>query len=413
MKKMVLAGCLLSGMSVLAQNNPYGIKDTLLAGKDEVLAKHLPYGNKQLYFASYVLPPDAFLQKIADFKKEMGPLLEGEKDAKRKELKQKDLDYYTRVKLKAYTSMYGLDSVNMMKVEEWLADNKGTPTFMEKLDSVYKTMFVKKLSPEEKNLLDSAVSAGGNHQEAELFKLSAAYRQWIDDFITKERMTTYKADTILGYYGTNIVKLRVVKEEFADPFMKEYLSYGLTGLVLKMVKDSGEVAKAYSNFMALVTNKEARKNISEVYANMQMMASKAMAPDFTYATVDDKKVSLSDLKGKYVYIDVWATWCGPCKAEIPFLQKIEKEYHGKNIHFVSLSVDRMADKGKWISYVKDHQLGGIQLMADKDFNSDFIKKFNIAAIPRFILIDPKGAIVSGDAARPSDPALKTLLDSLL
>ncbi len=96
-----------------------------------------------------------------------------------------------------------------------------------------------------------------------------------------------------------------------------------------------------------------------------------------------------------------------------FLQKVEKDYHGKNIEFVSLSVDKQADKGKWEKYVKENKLGGIQVIADKDFESEFIRKFNIAAIPRFILIDPKGKIVSGDALRPSDPALRDLLNKLL
>ena len=57
--------------------------------------------------------------------------------------------------------------------------------------------------------------------------------------------------------------------------------------------------------------------------------------------------SLDDLKGKYVYVDVWATWCGPCKREIPFLKEVEKAYHGKNIEFVSISIDKAKDHEAW------------------------------------------------------------------
>lgn len=57
--------------------------------------------------------------------------------------------------------------------------------------------------------------------------------------------------------------------------------------------------------------------------------------------------SLKDLKGKYVYIDVWATWCGPCKAEIPHLKSLEEKYQGKNIVFVSISVDSKEDHDAW------------------------------------------------------------------
>lgn len=122
--------------------------------------------------------------------------------------------------------------------------------------------------------------------------------------------------------------------------------------------------------------------------------------------------SLDDLKGKYVYVDVWATWCGPCKAEIPYLKKVEKAYHGKNIEFVSLSIDNPKDHGKWKAMIKEKELGGIQLMADKAWKSDFVQDYKINGIPRFILIDPKGNIVTPDAPRPSNEKLKELFNSL-
>ncbi len=68
-------------------------------------------------------------------------------------------------------------------------------------------------------------------------------------------------------------------------------------------------------------------------------------------------MSLSDLKGKYVYIDVWATWCGPCNAEIPHLKKLEEEFEGRNICFVSISCDD--SRNAWERFVQVKQLGGI------------------------------------------------------
>jgi thiol-disulfide isomerase/thioredoxin len=139
----------------------------------------------------------------------------------------------------------------------------------------------------------------------------------------------------------------------------------------------------------------------------------APAPSFDFVNYKGGKTKLEDFKGKYVYIDVWATWCGPCRGEIPFLQKTEKQYEGKNIAFVSISVDVQKDLEKWKTMIKDKELGGEQLIADNDFNSDFVKKFAINSIPRFILIDPAGKVVHADASRPSDPELQKELDSLL
>ena len=137
------------------------------------------------------------------------------------------------------------------------------------------------------------------------------------------------------------------------------------------------------------------------------------SPTFEYVNYNGEKSKLEDFKGKYVYIDVWATWCAPCRGEIPFLQKVEEKYKGKNIAFISISIDQEKDFEKWKNMVKDKQLGGTQLFADKDWNSDFAKALGINAIPRFILIDPKGIVIDANAARPSEPNLQEQLDKLL
>ncbi len=138
-----------------------------------------------------------------------------------------------------------------------------------------------------------------------------------------------------------------------------------------------------------------------------------VSPTFDYVNYKGGKSKLEDFKGKYVYIDVWATWCGPCRAEIPHLKAVEEKYHDKNIAFVSISIDVQKDFEKWKKFVAEKELGGVQLFADNDWKSEFIKSYNINGIPRFILIDPTGKIVKADAARPSSPDLQVQLDQLL
>ncbi len=147
------------------------------------------------------------------------------------------------------------------------------------------------------------------------------------------------------------------------------------------------------------------------------------APKFVnYESVSGKKISLKDLKGKNIYMDIWATWCGPCKAEIPALKELEKEYEGKNIAFVSISVDegrgypnnsKEAAKKGWKQMIADKKMGGIQLFADNAWNSDFIKAFKVRSIPRFIIIDKNGVVVDADAPRPSSSKIKEELNKLL
>ena len=158
-----------------------------------------------------------------------------------------------------------------------------------------------------------------------------------------------------------------------------------------------------------------KMGMKQYYAETQkkQQLNNSISAPFDYLNFKGGNTKLSDFKGKYVYIDVWATWCGPCRAEIPFLKKTEEKYEGKNIAFVSISVDVQKDFEKWKKFVAEKQLGGVQLFADKDWNSDFMKSFSINSIPRFILIDPAGKIVSADAARPSSPKLQEQLDALL
>lgn len=137
------------------------------------------------------------------------------------------------------------------------------------------------------------------------------------------------------------------------------------------------------------------------------------SPEFDYENFKGGKTKLADLKGKYIYIDLWATWCAPCRAEIPYLQKMEEKYHNKNIEFVSISIDKAKDNEKWKKFVTDKKLGGVQLFADKDWESDFVMNYGVTGIPRFILIDPQGNVVSSDASRPSDPKLEEQLNTLL
>ncbi len=152
--------------------------------------------------------------------------------------------------------------------------------------------------------------------------------------------------------------------------------------------------------------------IEKQYVSTALAAGNPSPKFINYENFKGGTTSLDDLKGKYVYVDVWATWCGPCKQEIPFLKEIEKEYHGKNIEFVSISIDKAKDNGAWKAMVTEKELGGIQLFADNDWQSDFAKEYRINSIPRFLLIDPAGNVVSADAPRPSQNELKDLLNSL-
>jgi len=168
----------------------------------------------------------------------------------------------------------------------------------------------------------------------------------------------------------------------------------------------------FSFFKENSTNAEQLQKIEEQYIDLQKLKKGELSPKFNYKNFAGGNTSLDDLAGKYVYVDVWATWCGPCKAEIPHLKEIEKNYHDKNIEFVSISVDKIDDEDKWRKMIEDKDLGGSQLFSDNSWDSKFVKDYRINGIPRFILIDPEGNIISADAPRPSEDKLIEKFDEL-
>src|SRR5690606_22180824 len=90
-----------------------------------------------------------------------------------------------------------------------------------------------------------------------------------------------------------------------------------------------------------------KKRAATEFEQVKRLLPGSPSPEFIYPDINGKDVALSDLKGKLVYIDVWATWCVPCLQEIPSLKKLESDYHGKDIYFVSMSVDQKKDFEKW------------------------------------------------------------------
>ncbi len=176
--------------------------------------------------------------------------------------------------------------------------------------------------------------------------------------------------------------------------------------------ETEEVQKLLENrYSEIVKNRDFIRVFLDEVVQMDGLKPGKVAPGFAYQDKNGKIVSLDSLKGKVVYIDVWATWCGPCKMEIPYLKQLEEEFHNKNIAFVSISLDQ--DKEAWIKMVMEKNMSGYQLIADNAWDSSLTKDYVIRTIPRFILIDKAGKIVSVNATRPSDPITKQIILKLL
>jgi len=161
-----------------------------------------------------------------------------------------------------------------------------------------------------------------------------------------------------------------------------------------------------------VTDEKVKEAAKKAYDVATKLTSGSPSPKFSnYENFNGGTTSLDDFKGKVTYIDIWATWCLPCRGEIPALKELEKKFHGKDVAFVSISIDQ--NKDEWKEFVKSEDLKGVQLFAENAFDSQFIQDYGIRQIPTFIIVDKEGKIVNADAPRPSSDEITGLLEGLL
>lgn len=118
------------------------------------------------------------------------------------------------------------------------------------------------------------------------------------------------------------------------------------------------------------------------------------AMDFTQSDTLGNPVKLSSFRGKYVLLDFWASWCGPCRAENPNVVALYNQYHAKGFDILSVSLDRPGDKGKWLKAIHDDQLGWTNVSDLQFWDNAVAKEYGIHSIPQNFLIDPQGKIVA-------------------
>ncbi|WP_282043787.1 TlpA family protein disulfide reductase [Winogradskyella flava] len=304
-----------------------------------------------------------------------------------------------------------------------------------KFDSIVGT--IEDINPSFKTLIDKRINAHIAYEKMQYphyhqiltqdtLKLSSGYENYLDDLNIND------PDLLHFYEGQQIIKAIVEKDvdfmksggqyynilfdkvdqalahqAVKEYLWKEYLVYYIGNGVGIDYADNMLRTFAIKN-----NNKAYQKEVDALVETWDDLRKGKKAPQFSGLTSKGDIIALKDFIGKNVYVDVWATWCGPCIAEIPYLKQIEHEYKDKNIEFISVSIDNKRDKEKWINFVAEKELGGTQIMAANDWKSEIVSSYNILGIPRFILIDAEGKIISANAPRPSYPELKHLLNTL-
>lgn len=194
------------------------------------------------------------------------------------------------------------------------------------------------------------------------------------------------------------IKTKEVLAELYYVFLDDLFSnYGVVGL-----------GKHFERYKTLNPDNNRLHKLQSIYTVWAQLAPGSYSVNFEFPDINGKMYSLKDFSGKYVYIDVWASWCGPCKVEIPYLKQLKNDFKGKNIEIIAISVDEK--RADWENFIRSNNMGGIQLFAG-GWNNSLVQHFRITGIPRFILLDKEGRIINANAERPSGN-IASILNSL-
>ncbi len=208
------------------------------------------------------------------------------------------------------------------------------------------------------------------------------------------------------------IKLTREIQDGVDKYLKDKKgSYVTPFLVLVTAQLSDNVQLLETRYNGLADNVKQGyygKYVKETLDNSKVGAVGTEAIEFTQNDPDGKPVSLSSFRGKYVLIDFWASWCGPCRQENPNVVNTYQKYKGKNFTVLGISLDKTRDP--WLKAIKDDNLTWTHVSDLKYWNNEVAQKYKVQGIPKNFLIDPNGKIIARDLRGPQ---LAQRLDELL
>ncbi|MBN2746104.1 MAG: AhpC/TSA family protein [Bacteroidales bacterium] len=232
------------------------------------------------------------------------------------------------------------------------------------------------------------------------------YRQFVSNFLSSKVNSYFYSDSLqVSQPSFTAYQLNMANTLFSDKNVKSYLAFRILKdhVLYDGVKDYDIIMPIF-NELCLVEAFKAE--IQNDLKDWELLKKGMPSNDFAGVNLKGDSIRLSDFTGKYVYVDVWATWCQPCLREIPFLLEMDETFKEKNIVFLGVSVDR--DKDKWVERVEQGGLAGTQIYVG--LSDELSGYYKISGIPRFMLFDKDGNILEVSADRPSSGVSRKLMN---
>jgi thiol-disulfide isomerase/thioredoxin len=244
------------------------------------------------------------------------------------------------------------------------------------------------------------------------FLISEKYCSAMAMYIDNIKSGTY-VDAVSFYNKA----LNYLSKELNNKSLSYYQAKAISGLLISdapnKFKDStvnNFINKSkYPDYIPSITSLYSKSLVSRTEKlPMDVLNSEIMDTNGNYQTLGNV---LKQFKNKVIYIDVWASFCGPCKIEMPYSEKIKQKLGNKDVAFLYFTIDK--DVNKWKKAIDGFGITGLNYLIKDDLNSNIAKHFNIIGVPHYILIDKHGNVVFPSASRPSSVSLEHSLLALM
>jgi peroxiredoxin len=253
-------------------------------------------------------------------------------------------------------------------------------------DSVYNAVVVGSVVNDDNRKLTEKLATAKNKMKVMMAEYYAAPDE-------KKKSKEFQDETEKRYNAIT-KEIQEIESAFIRDNPNSYVSLDIIKNTGGSIPNVEVLDSLFKSLTETIRNSSAGKELSERIDKLKLVAVGAIAPDFTQMTPENQPVKLSDFKGKYVLIDFWASWCGPCRAENPNVVKVYNQYKDNGFTVLGISLDNEKGRDAWLKAINKDQLTWTQVSDLKGWYNEVAALYSVKAVPQNFLIDPNGKIIA-------------------